>query len=1853
MTAKNTFSCYVIGETTLTLQCCEKLLERGHAICGIISPSPDIAAWAKSRSIPCDEPPLGFNGLLHSRPCDYLFSIVNNAVLPAELLALPRRMAINFHDAPLPRYGGIHATSWAIMNREQTHGITWHVMAPKIDAGGVLKQKMLSVSSTDTALSLNMRCYQKAAEAFGELVDELAAGTAAEMPQNLSQRTYYSRYRRPERGCLICWNRTAEEVDAFVRSLDFGPYPNAIGVPKVCAGGEFFIVKKLRVLDTRSPAAPGTVLAADAGGITVATADRDVCLFGLATLEGCDCDAAQRARDCGIRPGYRFIEPEAEIAGRLTELYRFTCCHESFWREQLRDLQPLALPDMRLYGRSSEPAGDMLFSLQLQPELLRAALLLVPAAKPWQITAAFYIAFLARHAGATEIHVGFGRDKLTESIKGLEGFFAGCVPLRLSVDACKPLEECCRAAVEKLSDIERSGTFPRDLIARHPDLKSQAGQSMPVRIRHLRDFSNLLPAGDAALEFLVADDGDCMLRINTAVVDAAYGESLKNQLMVFLHAAAGGMHRPLDRLPLASEADKRRIIEAWNSTAAPFAEDVCMHELFERQVLVRPDSTATVYEGASVSYEELNRRANALAWYLRQQGAGRGSLVGICLDRSHDMIAALLAILKAGGAYVPLEPSYPAERIEAIVHSAGIKVIVSQEKHARLTLHAGVKTVSIDGAARSAIDAQKTGNPPRVNRPDDLAYVIYTSGSTGAPKGVMVAHTPFANLFEWCCRTCGFGPDDSVLFITSLGFDLSVFDIFGILGCGGRIYIASDASRRDASQLARALCTQEITFWDSAPAALQLLAPALKAQPRPVANTKLRQIFLSGDWIPVTLPDDIREVFPAAQVMSLGGATEATVWSNYFPVNRVEPQWRSIPYGRPIQNSRYYILDKYLQVCPPGVAGNLYIAGQCLSMGYVNEPELTGRSFVPDPFQEGPDKLMYRTGDLARFYPDGTMEFLGRSDFQVKVRGYRIELGEIEHVLQRHVAVKEAVVAVQTGAAGDQKLVAYLTAAGSPLPPSKELRAYAAQFLPDYMVPNMFVRLGSLPVTSNGKLDRKQLPWPVGEAAAQEPAPQEAQQAAQLDMELVLGAYFREVLGVAAIAPAADFFDLGVTSLNLIQIVERLHEEHGLDVTVETFLDHPSIAALAAGIGAQLPASTGMPPAGQLPEQALCCPQQAMPAAASCAAPASGAAVQDMLRKIQIVLPVEAFTESAMLEEVTARVRQMFAESRITAGAGTPPPPAPPHAPSAAVLQAKAAAESGSPEQNFLAAAFTSVLRIASIAQDADFFDLGVTSLNLIEIAELLHEQHGIDVSVEVFLDHTTLRSLAQYLQGMLPAAGPRTGDTVLTAPEHVSARPDTAPPDAAEIVLEPVSFAPQEYARRACCRSFATEPVPLRNLSRLLALLKCETVSGEPKYLYPSAGGLNAVQTYVYVKAGRVESVPAGIYYYHPAAHQLMAVGEGAVPQEIMHPSSKPVFEQAGFCIFFIAQLAALRPVYDCLSPALALLDAGYMTELLMSRQEAAGLGVCPLAGTDFGSMRHLFSLEETHLFMACLACGLPGSRADCTGSPVNMFQAGLTDHFAGPAPDWACLRAVAAGALDCLNVLTPQQHENLHRSQPHVRKCTHPQGLPLQPVSFLHNQYLLRSTQRSFARRPAAFGDFSKFMALLRLVQQSGGYAALYDSAAGAYTVQLYVQVRAGAVEQVPEGIYLYDQAGHKLRLISSASAAGLRQAHFPRNRSYFAEAGFSIFCIADMQKLEPLFGSQALQLAMLEAGCIGQVLMDHQAEFGMGVCPIGAMRFEGMRSLFGLGQHQVLLHSFLCGQVNRPAALLAGLVPLTISR
>lgn len=454
------------------------------------------------------------------------------------------------------------------------------------------------------------------------------------------------------------------------------------------------------------------------------------------------------------------------------------------------------------------------------------------------------------------------------------------------------------------------------------------------------------------------------------------------------------------------------------------------------------------------------------------------------MRRGPEMIAAVLGILKAGGAYLPVEPSLAPERAAGMFEDTRTRLLLTTSDTHRPPAPDGILTIEVDR------DTEPSGTAPEPTAgADDVAYVIFTSGSTGRPKGVTVAHRSLRNLLNWAWRTFDLGPGDTGLMVTSLGFDLSVFDIFGLLGCGAALYIADERQQKDPAELLDVLLAEPVTFWNSAPTTLAQLMPLL---PEPAAGSAgtddLRLVFLSGDYTPLSLPDDLRAVFRSAELVSLGGATEATVWSNYHRVGEVDPEWRSIPYGRPIDNARYYILDGDRQPCPTGVEGDLYIGGDCLAVGYHGRPELTAERFLPDPFA-GPPGRMYHTGDRAAFGPDGVITFLGRSDTQVKIRGFRVELGEIEHRLRGHPEVKDAVVLARPDAAGDRKVVAYVLPEGA-APPARALRSYAARALPDYMVPNHVVFLDTFPATSNGKLDRDALPWPPpGPADASAGAP--------------------------------------------------------------------------------------------------------------------------------------------------------------------------------------------------------------------------------------------------------------------------------------------------------------------------------------------------------------------------------------------------------------------------------------------------------------------------------------------------------------------------------------------------------------------------------------------------------------------------------------------------------------------------------------------------------------------------------------------------------------------------------------------
>ncbi|MEU7635835.1 amino acid adenylation domain-containing protein [Streptomyces sp. NPDC039016] len=648
-----------------------------------------------------------------------------------------------------------------------------------------------------------------------------------------------------------------------------------------------------------------------------------------------------------------------------------------------------------------------------------------------------------------------------------------------------------------------------------------------------------------------------------------------------------------------TDAELHTLLHTWNDTAHDFPADRLMHQPFEEQAAQRPDAEALRWRGGTMTYRELNRRANRLARELRTRGVGPETVVAVSVPRGPMMIAAVLGVLKAGGCYLPMEPYLPAERAAVILEEAAAALVVTTEDRNGWPVPDGVDRLCATAATRGPHPADADDDPDPATGPQHTAYIIFTSGSTGRPKGVAVAHRPVLNLLNWCHRTFDFGPHDMGLCVTSLGFDLSVFDVFGLLGRGAALYLADEEQQRDPALLLDVLLDEPVTFWNSAPTTLAQIGPLLGGRQDAPGTGDLRLVFLSGDYTPLSLPDEIRAVFPRADLISLGGATEATVWSNWFRIGAIDPEWRSIPYGKPIDNCRYHVLDAQLRPCPVGVEGDLYIGGECLALGYVNQPTLTAERFLPDPFRfrDDPDERLYKTGDRACYFPDGNLCFLGRADGQVKIRGFRVELAEIEHRLRAHEAVKEAVVLAREDGCGDRKLVGYVVPRPGAACTGRDLRAFAAQALPEYMIPNFLGFLTAFPATANGKLDRSALPWPLTkdqltgptaepaepaepagtpEAAAapaggpdRAPAPRPTGPShAELCAEVAR--LFAEALGVPSVDSEADLWDQGATSFTMVRVSGALQRAHRQRVPVSALLDEPTVSGIARWVRTHL-----------------------------------------------------------------------------------------------------------------------------------------------------------------------------------------------------------------------------------------------------------------------------------------------------------------------------------------------------------------------------------------------------------------------------------------------------------------------------------------------------------------------------------------------------------------------------------------------------------------------------------------------------------------------------------------------------------
>jgi natural product biosynthesis luciferase-like monooxygenase protein len=1526
----NSVRSVLIGSESLLIQCGQVLEQAGHQIVAVVTTRAAIRRWAAEKGIRVLADSAALLAAQDIRPFDYLFSITNLSVLSPEVIAMPTRAAINFHDGPLPEYAGLNTPVWAMLNGEGRHGITWHVMTDQVDQGDILVQRRFDLSEGETALTLNTKCFEAGMESFEELVKGLTDGTLQGRPQTEGVLKYFGRKDRPEAACAIRWDQPASKIATLVRALDFGTYANPIGAAKALYNGQLVLVPELRVLEDRSGLPAGTIVSVNDAALVVTTGDFDVQIPRLETLDG-----KSRFLDCpvlNLRAGARFEVLDAATADQLSAINASLASHETFWLRRLETQTSLELPYI---DRSAAPVAT-------QWQQLDAAL---PAGDADARIAAL-VGYLARLTDKDGFDLGFADPALRRAVGAAPAWFAQQVQLRVALDFSRGFDALRSAIADELATLRKRVGYASDIVARSPELRTAAAQKdprvQPVALLIVDQLDDATAVAGSELTIAVTADGAQSRWIfDASKLSRATVAAMQQQAAELLKAAEANATRALAELPLWDAAERSRVLDQWNATDAPARTDACVHRLFEEQAARTPNATAVTCEDQSLSYDELNRRANQLARRLKSQGVGPDVLVGLCAERSVEMMVGLIAIHKAGGAYVPLDPSYPKDRIAYMVEDSKVPVLLTQDRVELPRHSAKVIKLDTDWASIATESAEPFDGGAE---PQHLAYVIYTSGSTGKPKGVMVEHRNVVNFFAGMDHHLGEDGPGTWVAVTSLSFDISVLELCWTLTRGFHVVIATGEERSGAAPrgaaAARPLdfslfyfsaneaegegqekhdkyklllegakygdqhgfsavwtperhfhafgglypnpavagaaiaavterikiragsvvlplhhplrvaeewsvvdniskgrvgisfasgwqpndfvlkpenfadnknimlrnietvrklwrgekCSfpgatgnevevgilprpvqKDLPFWvtsagnpetfiaagklganvlthllgqtveeldgklaayrkawkdaghpgegyvtlmlhtfvgpdeaavrekvkqpliDYLKTSLNLVKqyawsfPAFKkregmddanstasvdlqslneeemqglmehsfnryyetsglfgtpesclkqvdaikaigvdevaclidfgvdspsvlahleflnelrknATPRRAAATAntdysiptllkrhqathlqctpsmarmllldpaaadglrgLKRMMVGGEALQAPLARELKGAIASdGHLMNMYGPTETTIWSS---VHRVDSVDGIVPLGKPLANQAIYILDTRQQPTPVGVPGELVIGGKGVVRGYLHRPELTAERFLPHPLKGAAGGRVYRTGDLARLRDDGSLEFLGRFDHQVKVRGYRIELGEIEASLLSHTGVRETVVVAREDTPGDVRLVAYIVPSSKDSAPAAELKEHLRTRMPDFMVPAHFVTLDALPQTPNGKIDRKQLPAPE---ASKAPVATEAFVAPASDLEEQIAAIWKDVLKLPQVGARDNFFDLGGHSLLAVQAHRRLRDTLQRDISITDIFRFPTIQSLSAYLG--------------------------------------------------------------------------------------------------------------------------------------------------------------------------------------------------------------------------------------------------------------------------------------------------------------------------------------------------------------------------------------------------------------------------------------------------------------------------------------------------------------------------------------------------------------------------------------------------------------------------------------------------------------------------------------------------------------
>ncbi|RUR19989.1 amino acid adenylation domain-containing protein [Legionella sp. km535] len=1145
-------TCILIGDDTLLVECATILVQRQYTIKTVISSFEVIQLWCKKNKIPCIS--LAQYDLSETQPrVDYLFSIVNGHLLNARHLRCVRQFAFNYHDSLLPAYAGLNATTWSILNNEPMHGITWHLMNERIDAGDIVYQKSFS-SENNTALSLNLRCFEEAVIGFNILLDNLESNQLKFWKQSAAGRSYYGKDKVIPQLGFIDWNTSAEFIVRMFRALAHGHYPNHVGTLKLLTQTTSLIISSMEQTNTHSTQAkPGEIIAADEQGIELATSCGTLLIKECRASSGKVITPLECAQEYGMQIGSQLACFQLHEFNELSHYYIQSLNQEAYWINEFRQVVEHSLFSERAYVKKQEmnPFGCISFK-GIDDELLSVTFI---------ATVLVYLYRLNDYE-----HCSCFLLKSPEPVGAYAGryLFGDKLPLSVDLQADNTFNDTLAFVKNKVESLTQRAPYLIDLLVRYPSLEEVFIEPV-ITLRISQDNTQTIPEC-SVMHFELNEQTSELKLFHKLDLDYQQGglQSLihhaPEHLSQILHLILEAPKLRINEFELITPMERRHIY-LWGLGEKHQLPSQSIYSMFHEQVMKRPNAAALYSEQQVITYHTLWNWAESVASFIRLLNIPPQTPMGIYMERSKEMLPVILGILRVGCIYVPLDRKYPFKKIELILKEAKINCIFSNEESAKiLNDH-----FQDDDSVRIYLTSDLLSNKPCENaspieviplEKNDIAYYMFTSGTTGIPKGVMISHLNVINYCHWFTQTTDFNQDSIIDFSSSIAFDLSIPCTLAPLMYGGALAVCSDYQKMSPELYLKHLQKHKITHTELTPGYLDLL---LQHPDEIKTLHHLKYLMLGADTVHIEEVKKWMSLCPDCHVVNEYGPTETTVSVTSFRVPSNKALTGTVvPIGQPAFNSSCYIVDKFMNLCPIGMKGELCIGGNQVSLGYLNKLDLTCKKFI-EVFFNGKDRV-YKTGDLVSWLPDGVVQFFGRNDHQVKLHGYRIELAAIESILMKHEHISQAVVVICNENTNNKTLRAYLVSEDKLLT-VKQLKHFLLEYLPSYMHPKEYYLVDFIPLKENEKINFDVLEKQSGRVVSYDLIQNDT---LMTEMERLCLECWKESFQMKDIQLDDDFFSIGGDSLTALHIIGQLKRLISIDIHLSLLFQFPTVRSLAS-----------------------------------------------------------------------------------------------------------------------------------------------------------------------------------------------------------------------------------------------------------------------------------------------------------------------------------------------------------------------------------------------------------------------------------------------------------------------------------------------------------------------------------------------------------------------------------------------------------------------------------------------------------------------------------------------------------------